>query len=281
LLQTDLGLTNCILGIEHITADAMGPMLAVKSETRIQRRAQQLKDKCALADADGVVFINGRSNNDVESFLFSLVDDVESDAPTISGIALEHTEIFNIADEMRAVREAVPAAARGQASEGKYGFKGHTDANIRLNRKQPKKAMEELWNANTDYVSAVDRCFQEHPLVQGEILVYGHLNPYGVDPHNRVTLATDDQFEFNRVIEQITGLTQDFFRKLDIICKETGSEFIGGEKGACSEHEIIEAFDQASSIPREIHKKFLLQQKQIAHSSEAFNWRALPLYRQQ
>jgi len=193
LLQTDLGLTNCILGIEHITADAMGPMLAVKSETRIQRRAQQLKDKCALADADGVVFINGRSNNDVESFLFSLVDDVESDAPTISGIALEHTEIFNIADEMRAVREAVPAAARGQASEGKYGFKGHTDANIRLNRKQPKKAMEELWNANTDYVSAVDRCFQEHPLVQGEILVYGHLNPYGVDPHNRVTLATDDQ----------------------------------------------------------------------------------------
>ncbi len=281
VLQTDLGSTDCILGIEHITADAMGPMLAVKSETPIQRRAQQLKEKCVLANADGVVFISGRSNSDVESFIYGLVDDAESDSPTISGIALEHTEVFNVADEMRAVREAVPAAARGQAAQGEFSFKGHTDANIRLNRKQSLVAMEQLWHANTNYVSAVDRCLQEQPSVRGEILVYGHLNPYGVDPHNRITLSSDNQIEFDRTVEKVTELTQAFFRTLDTICIETSSEFIGGEKGAGSEHEIIQAFNQLTTIPKAIQTKFLRQQKQIANSAEIFSWRALPLYRPQ
>jgi len=140
--------------------------------------------------------------------------------------------------------------------------------------------MERLWDANTDYVSAVNRCLLRHPLIHGEILVYGHLNPYGIDPHNRITLATDDQLEYNRTVEQVTELTRSFFRQLNIICKETNSEFIGGEKGAGSEHEIIEAFDHLTAIPKEISTKFQLQRKQIANSSEIFSWRALSLYRQ-
>lgn len=278
-LLTGSGGFDCILGIEHITANAMGPMLADGGDTPIQRRAKQLQKKCELADADGLVFINGRSNQDIEHFLWNLIDSPESDTPTISGMALEHTEVFNVGDEMRAVREAVPAAARGQAPKGKYSFKGHTDANIRLNPECIYESMFALWEANEHYVSTVDQCFKHHPEIQGEILVYGHLNPYGVDPHNRITVAGDTQEACEQVKAEIAAHTQAFFRSLKQICEQTGSLFIGGEKGAASEFEIAEAFPDPDQLPVGMRHKLIEQRERIRQSSGQFKWRALPLYK--
>ena len=278
-LLSESGESDCILGIEHITANAMGPMLSDGGNSSVHHRARQLQKKCQLAGADGLVFINGRSNQDIESFLFSMVDDAGADIPTISGIALEHTEVFHAGDEMRAVREAVPAAARGQAPKGKYSFKGHTDANIRLNPMRTHEAMLILWQANMDYVFAVNRCLETYPNVRGEILVYGHLNPYGVDPHNRITLASENQNDCNQVTREISRLTNIFFQTLDSMCTDTDSRFVGGEKGAASEYEISEAFDSIDQFPEAMSTKLIAQKKQISLTHHQFNWRALPLYR--
>ena len=136
--------------------------------------------------------------------------------------------------------------------------------------------MEKLWTANMDYVRKVQEFFDHTDDVAGEILVYGHLNPYGVDPHNRLTLACDSSQSYERAVTEVNRLRDDFLIEITRLCQSTKSLLIGGEKGAASEREIYEALGGPESCPQHLQNKFQQQAAMIAQSAPCFSWRALP-----
>jgi hypothetical protein len=267
-----------ILGLEHVTAGAMVPLFNQGIENDVTQRARALLEKCAAADADGLVFVNGFSDKPVDEFLSSMLDANDDENFSLAGIDLEHTEIFRDADLMRALREAVPFAARTQSPTGDYVYKGHTDANVRLNADAVANSMRMFWTANQDYVASVQQYFDKHEAVRGEILIYGHMNPYGVDPHNRVTFACDDKQAFDKAVNDVDKLREHFFRAVRDICQTTGSQLIGGEKGAASEREIYLAFGGPQNAPHHLQQKFAQQSARVAEASVMFNWRVLSPY---
>lgn len=284
LTETGDGLRNAsagsdlLLGVEHVTLASMQPMLSTGATNHIIQRARGLAGKCRAADCDGLVFINGFSDGEADEFLFALVDDAGAAEPTIAGVDLEFSEIFNDPEEMRAVREGIPYAARNQAPSGAHGFKGHTDATIRLDPGDPAGHMAALWAINQAYVHAMADFFDHDNKVDGQILVYGHLNPWGVDPHNRVTIASDDHVAFESAMAFIHEQTARFYRELDGLCRRGGGEFIGGEKGAGSEREILAAFSDIDNAPDGLVEKYRRQCRAITAASPRFNWRAMAPY---
>ena len=210
--------------------------------------------------------------------MLQLVDDPGADILSIAGIGLEHTEVFPDPEEMRAVREAIPFAARTQQTRGAYSYKGHTDAVIRLNPDRVKETMNMLWQENLNYVSSVQQYLTETPGVEGEILIYGHLNPVGVDPHNRITFASDDESYLLQAIDYVHHQRDQLYRRLNELCLETDSTFIGGEKGAGSEYEMYPAFGGVNEAPTTLMNKFNQQIGAIRRAPKFFNWRALAPY---
>ncbi len=269
---------DLVLGIEHATVASMQPLLVQTGATETTRRVKQLIEKCAAAEADGLMFINGYSDNSMDHFFGCLIDNPESEELTIAGIDLAHTEVFDKPDQMRALREAIPFAARTQQLAGDYDYKGHTDANIQLNPDCAQKAMHALWSLNQQYVDKVQQYFDAAEDIKGEILVYGHLNPVGVDPHNRVTFSCDSPTSFQQAVKSLEEYRNHFYRELNELCERTGSRFIGGEKGAGSEREILEAFTKQAA-PKMIVTKFEQQVVAIQNAKPLFNWRAMPPYR--
>ena len=263
-----------VFGLEHVTVESMTPLLNNSSDPTVLRRCNELRQKCAAADANGIIFVNGFSDSSLDEVLMEMIDDVDSEVLTIAGIDLQHTESFNRPDEMREFREAIPFAARTQQPEGQYLKKGHTDGVIRLNPNQVKLAMHQLWQANMRYVESVQKKFTDSPEVDGQILVYGHMNPYGVDPHNRITMASDNRKALDRCHHELEQYKARFYQELKQICIATDSKFIGGEKGAASESEIIPALGGATQLPEHLAKKLSQQKNQIAKASALFNWRA-------
>ena len=271
------GGTNLILGLEHITIDAMQPFLS-SGDNALTNRAKQLQANCQAANADGLIFVNGYSHLPVDEFLFGLVDDIEADELTIANMALDHTEIFKDPDQMRAVREGVPFAARTQAPKGRFIFKYHTDINIKLNQDCVADAMDQLWRANQHYVESVSQYIKSHDSITGQIIVYGHLNPCGVDPHNRITLASDDATAYQQAIVDIHTLRDEFANTLRALCDDSGCSFIGGEKSAGSEYSLFPAFGGPELSPPLLAAKFKRQFQTIKESSALFSWRAIKPY---
>jgi hypothetical protein len=271
------GGTNLILGLEHITIDAMQPFVA-SGDNALTTRAKQLQANCQAANADGLIFVNGYSHLPVDEFLFELVDDPDSDEFTIAGIALDHTEVFKDPDQMRAVREGVPFAARTQAPKDRFVFKYHTDINIQLNQDCVADAMDRLWQANQHYVGSVDQIIKSNAKLTGQIIVYGHLNPYGVDPHNRITLACDDKAIYEQAVADIHNLKDEFVHSLRSLCDDTGCSFIGGEKSAGSEYSLFPAFGGPELAPPLLSAKFKRQAETIGAASTLFSWRSIEPY---
>lgn len=270
--------TDLILGLEHITLASMQPMLSQAGDNAITKRARQLVETCHAADADGLVFVNGFSNLGVDEFLLKVVDDTEAQMYTIAGVNLDHTQMFSDPEVMRAVREGIPAAARTQEPQGRYIFKGHTDANIMLNPYRVEQTMHALWQSNQAYVNAIHSYFHTTPGLRGEILVYGHLNPVGVDPHNRVTFACDDQEIYANARVFVQTQRDHFLRALCAICEESESVYVGGEKSAGTEYEMFSAFNGVGNAPPNLNEKFMRQSAVIRAASPMFNWRAMAPY---
>ena len=270
---------DVILGIEHVSCAAMQPLLEQGQDNPASHRAIDLQNKCAQADADGLLFINGVSARTTDEFLFELVDNRESDLPTIAGIALDHAELFTDPDEMRDLREAIPYAARMQTPNFRHLYKNHTDAVIQIHPGKEDAVMRELWQINCDYVAAVETLFAEQEGIYGSVLVYGHLNPHGVDPHNRVTMACDNQAVFGRVRTKLLELRAEYYRSMAGLCTTGDASFIGGEKTADSEREIFAALGGTQRVPTQLQKRFRQQQEKVKNAAAMFNWRALPPYR--
>ena len=269
---------DLILGIEHVSSASMQPLMAASSDNPAHARAQDLQQKCNAADADGLVFVNGFSDRSIDEFLIGLADDEHADSLTIAGIDLEYAEVFNDPETMRAVREAIPYAARMQKPAGRLLYKNHTDANIRIDPNQVEKVAEQLWKINCEYVSSVEQHFNQSREINGEILVYGHLNPYGVDPHNRVTMSSDDDAAFQASREFLIEQRARYYRSLAALCDETASIFVGGEKTAHSELGIYKALGGPQNSPAALRNRFRQQQATVEAASITFNWRALSPY---
>ena len=274
---TGKGSSDLILGLEHVTVGSMQPYLQ-SGDNQLIDRARTLSKHCEEAKADGLIFVSAFSEKAADEFLFTLVDDEDTDEFTIAGIGLEYTEVFNDPNEMRAIREGIPYAARTQSPKGDYVYKGHTDGTIRINSNKVEEAVDELWRVNQIYVQSVNEYFATHKNVRGEILVYGHLNPYGIDPHNRITFACDDQSVYRDTESYLHQQRDVFYRSLEKVCQNSDSIFIGGEKSAASEAEIFEAFDGIDQAPASLQKKYYAQIKTIRAASSIFNWRAISLY---
>jgi hypothetical protein len=138
--------------------------------------------------------------------------------------------------------------------------------------------MDQLWQANQHYVESIDQYIKSHAKLTGQIIVYGHLNPYGVDPHNRITLACDDAVIYQQAVDDIHMFKAEFVRRLRTLCDESGSCFIGGEKSAGSEYSLFSAFGGPELAPPLLAAKFKRQFKTISASSTLFNWRAIKPY---
>ena len=139
--------------------------------------------------------------------------------------------------------------------------------------------MRQLWETNQQYVGSVQNYFDQNGLLRGEILVYGHLNPVGVDPHNRITLACDDESAFYQAVEYLDEQRDNFIRRLARLCEDTGSDFIGGEKSAGLEYEMLPVFGEIENAPLLLRQKAIHQKECIRTASPMFNWRAMKPYR--
>ena len=177
---------------------------------------------------------------------------------------------------MRQLREAIPYAARMQAPGGTRVYKNHSDANIRLEVDSTAQTMESLWRINGDYVDGVESRFREDSKLRGEILVYGHLNPQGVDPHNRVTLGSDVEPAFAACRADLIELRAAYYRGLAQLCEESGADFVGGEKTADSELAIFAALGGPDQAPAALRQRFEMRRAAIAAAAPMFSWRAPP-----
>ncbi len=269
---------NIVLGLEHVTVSSMQPLLNQGISNETMRRGRSLADKCRQAHADGLIFVNGYSQRSGEDFLFDLVDDRDAEIPTIAGIQLHHAEMFRDPEQMRILREAIPFAARTQLPRSRYIYKNHTDANFALDPNRVRTSMTRFWQWNLEYVRAIEDYFRSTGNLQGEIIIYGHLNPVGIDPHNRITLSCDDKPSFDRAVEFLTVQRNQYFRDVRTICEQYGARFIGGEKSAASECKIFPAFGGVERSPEELKTKFHQQNRLIKAAHPMFNWRAIPPY---
>ncbi len=272
------GREGIILGLEHVTVSSMQPLLNQGINNKTTRRGQDLADKCRQAGADGLIFVNGYSHRSAEDFLFDLVDDPQAELPTIAGIRLHHAEMFREPEQMRILREAIPFAARTQLPDSPYIYKNHTDANFALDPDQVRGSMTRFWQWNLEYVRSVEDYFRSNENLCGEIIIYGHLNPTGIDPHNRITLSCDEKPAFAQAVEFLNVQRNQYFRNVQAICEQYNARFIGGEKSAASECKIFPAFGGIEKSPETLKIKFHQQNRQIKAAQPMFNWRAISPY---
>ena len=108
----------------------------------------------------------------------------------------------------------------------------------------------------------------------GEILVYGHLNPYGFDPHNRVTMSSNDEKAFVQGREFLIEQRARYYRSLASLCESSHAIFVGGEKTADSELAIYRALGGPEHSPAALFSRFKRQRATIASAAKIFNWRA-------
>jgi hypothetical protein len=141
------------------------------------------------------------------------------------------------------------------------------------------RSVQRIWQINRNYVDTVEGYFDANPDIDGEILVYGHLNPYGIDPHNRVTMNSDDEAAFGRAREFLVEQRARYYQDLDTLCRAGDAVFIGGEKAADSEIAIFQALGGPDKSPPALFRRFERQQATIGAAAVMLNWRALAPYR--
>ncbi|MCP4766043.1 MAG: FAD-binding oxidoreductase [Gammaproteobacteria bacterium] len=273
------GKQGMILGIEHVSCDSMQPLLAQPNGNPAQKRGLDLQQKCKAAGVDGLVFVNGFSEQSSDDFLIGLADDAAAEVFTIAGIDIDHAEVFNDPEDMRALREAIPYAARTQAPDGRLVYKNHSDATLRMAPDEVRACSERLWQINCAYVDRVEQYFEHNAAVDGQILVYGHLNPYGMDPHNRVTLSSNDDTAFANAREFLIEQRAAYYRDLASMCESSNTRFIGGEKSADSEIAIYQALQGPQHAPAALYSRFQQQRETVRAAARLFSWRALAPYR--
>ena len=277
-IRSKSGSKSLIMGLEHITVESMQPLLNSTCENAQRQIAVQITDKCHAANADGMIFVYGLSELPIDEVMGELIDDVHASRLTIANVDLDHTYYFSDLNQMRDLREAVSYAARNQKPKGRFSYKGHTDANIWIHPDELESTIKKIWSSYLNYIDAVQQYLASQSSLKGEVLIYGHLNPVGFDPHNRITLAAEDDLLLQAAITQLDKLKNTLVLELADICADSGSVFTGGEKGAGSDYELLSAFEDLNTVPTSLLYKFKKQQQAIKQAATNFSWRALSPY---
>ena len=132
VVRAEANAEDLILGLEHVSIRSMQPLLRDGGDSAVVTRARELRQNCEAAGAEGLVFVNGCSSRAIDDFLLGLADSGQGDDFSIAGISLDHAEVFADPEQMRAVREAIPWAARMQGAGGAHLYKNHSDVNVRI-----------------------------------------------------------------------------------------------------------------------------------------------------
>ena len=260
-----------LLGVEHMSRQALAPL--AEEDGPWAARAEQLLAQCRAAGHDGIGFMHLRSHLKPDECLAALLD---PDGEHIGGLDITHAQQFPDAETMRMLREAVPYSWRHMTPSGRFLHKSHSDVNLRLPQDNPAAAMRRIWRAHMAYVAHMEEYFAQRS--GGRVAVYGHLNPIGIDPHNRITFACDDRKTYARTVDEIRAAQTALVCELAAICSDTGAQFTGAEKAAASEAEMFAAFGGPHLSPPPVAQRFLRHCARIGAAAPCFNWRAPPPY---
>ncbi len=256
-----------IFGMEFLTRDA----LEMLSPTMPQLAT--ILQSMTTAKKNALLFITGYAHQhpfqDLDDSLGIFVEN------NITGLALEHAVPFDDLKAMKTIREGAPDAARSQFANAQFTYKDHTDINIRLNPNNVAHSMKQVVECYQGYETKLNAIINDTQHLQGNVQVYGHFNPQGVDPHCRVSLACDDE----KILKNTVIIAKDFFEKLVVdlskVCTQTGSTLLGGEKGIISNQKILSALqNHGAPIPAQLLDKFTRQKKAIRGANSMFAWRS-------
>lgn len=255
-------------GLELVTKDSLLAKKDPSSELTVLIQLLETSGK------DSLVFITGYSHKEFLENEENWDDDYEVFLNKIPG-----TEIhpFNSVSEMRDIRESGPNIAKSQNLNTKLQHSESTDMNVVINRENLGQNSELVLQCYDEHKRKVLELLEkeEKNEVAGNIYMYGHLNPQGLDLHCRVTVGTEDESTMENVKTELKKYYNQLVQKIAGICDETDSKFTGGEKGAKSNVKILESLD-GIDIPttKLLQKNHNKQIKTIQESDFIFNWRA-------
>lgn len=234
---------------------------------------QTLISNCKIANKNSVIFISGRAQKNP----FENIDDplrIFVDNKT-SGLSLEQATPFENLQAMKMIREGAPELARRQLADALFSYKDHTDINVVLDRKNIKQGAEAIMECYHSYKIRIQKLIEDTENLKGNVQVYGHLNPQGLDPHYRITLVSEDK----KVVEDATLKAKNFYamlvQEINLACQKTGATLTGGEKGIISNLKIIDALTQNNQlVPAGLSDLVSKQKSKIEAANKMFNWRA-------
>ena len=262
--------TTFIAGLEIITGDALD--LLVNHSPNLEG-LDLLLTNCKVANKDSVVFISGFANsNPFENFDDPLGIFVDNKT---SGLCLEQATPFKSLRAMKDIREGAPEQARRQFSDAPFFYKDHTDINVAINPNNISESVKAVITCYENYKTKLEKLIESEEQLDGNVQVYGHINPQGLDPHYRITLVSDDQHIIAAAKNTAKELYAELVQCINAVCKKTGSTICGGEKGIISNIKILNALKaNKDDIPEELSYRLEKQQKAITAANPMFNWRS-------
>ncbi len=259
-----------IAGLEIITGDALN---LLEKETPNLEGLDVLLQNCRTSSKDAVVFISGAANaNPFEDYNDPLGIFVSNE---LSGLSLEQATPFSNLQAMKNIREGAPELARRQFLDAPFCYKDHTDINVQVNLKNTFASTKAIMLCYERYKIKLEQLIESENDLKGNVQVYGHINPQGLDPHYRVTLVSSNKETLDTAEKKARTFYGELVKDISRACKNTGSQICGGEKGIISNMKVLNALKKYEEfIPRELQNRLKQQQKAIAHAHPMFNWRA-------
>lgn len=259
-----------VIGIEVISE---GALKLLEHHAPDLNGLSQLKSNITAAQKNSAVLISGYSQvNPFEDPTDALGIFVDNSG---TGLAFEQAMPFDNLQMMKNLREAAPDFSRGQFHEAAFVYKDHTDINIKLNINKPAEDMEAVLTCYETYQNRIKNLIAASDGLKGNVQVYGHLNPQGVDPHYRITLIANSAVQLSEAQEKAEFYYNNLVQELGKVCGKLNCKLNGGEKGWISNNKIIKALmKESDQLPEELLNKFSKQKETILKANSIFNWRA-------
>lgn len=267
-------------GVELVTKASLEQFIAHAGDDSLKAKAQNLLQSCDYAGADWLACITGWSDHAVDDVLAMLLDE---ETETIGGVMIDFGVGFSSGSEMdafRAIREGAPDLARTRARVTPPGMLKPWTTSSDVNLIAPVKDTTPIANmlsAYQTYREAVAELAGEFSgKVSVEMSVYGHLNPHGLDPHHRAILmaAPEAKADLEAAAAKVSDLKKALMRDLVRVAKGFDAVINGGEKGAPSLADLLNAVGSEEGLPENLRTALLRTRAAIAKSPAAFSFRA-------
>jgi len=258
-----------VSGLELITQNSLE---LISKHSPNKKILEQLIANCKKAKKNAVIFISGlATKNPLEDLTDPLNIFVDNQT---SGLSLEEATPFTSMATMKVIREGAPELARRQFMDAKFSYKDHTDINVVINLEHCSKSVKAIIKCYEHYKEEIETLIKEENQLRGNVLVYGHLNPQGLDPHYRITICSANESVLLTAKEKAKAAYSNLVKNINQACMETGSKITGGEKGIISNSKIFSSlYHQKSVLPTAFQNQLKKQAMQISQSNIMFRWR--------